>query len=226
MAVSYKDLTHTGDEVDAGITLIDSHAANSSIHVSLLDRQAWDDKQAALVIGTNLDAAPTEDSTNPVSSGGVFSALSGKQDTLTAGTNMDSAPTSGSLKPVASGGVYTALQDRLVMTDVWGLAATTIAPASGQTADLNSEEYYEPGIYRVPSSTEAGRVSNAPFTNAGFLLVVRRLQNWRTTATVDNRYIRQEVYSSGMPEKFYVRHFRGGNGWTNWFMFSGTDTGA
>lgn len=52
-----------------------------------------------------IDAAPTQGSGNPVSSGGVHSALAGKQDTLT----IDSAPTSGSTNPVASGGVFSAL---------------------------------------------------------------------------------------------------------------------
>lgn len=34
-------------------------------------------KQDKLTVGTNLDATPTENSTNPVTSGGVFSAIAG-----------------------------------------------------------------------------------------------------------------------------------------------------
>lgn len=53
----------------------------------------------------NVDNNPTQGSTNAVSSGGVFTALSNKQDTLT----IDATPTDGSNNPVASNGVYDAL---------------------------------------------------------------------------------------------------------------------
>lgn len=52
-----------------------------------------------------FDSAPTEDSTNPVTSGGVFTALDGKQDVLT----FDTEPTEDSDNPVTSGGVFAAL---------------------------------------------------------------------------------------------------------------------
>ena len=55
-----------------------------------------------------FDNVPTENSNNPVKSGGIYTALAGKQDTLT----IDSAPTSGSENPVESGGVYTALSGK------------------------------------------------------------------------------------------------------------------
>ena len=69
-----------------------------------------DDKQDTLT----FDAAPTQSSTNPVTSGGVFTALAAKQDELT----FDAAPTENSTNPVESGGVYTALaakQDTLTL---------------------------------------------------------------------------------------------------------------
>ena len=53
-----------------------------------------------------FDTAPTSDSRNPVTSGGIYTALRQKQDTLT----FDTAPISGSGRPVMSGGIYTALQ--------------------------------------------------------------------------------------------------------------------
>ena len=53
----------------------------------------------------SIDTAPTADHTQPVTSGGVYTALSGKQDTLT----FDNTPTENSNNPVKSGGVYTAL---------------------------------------------------------------------------------------------------------------------
>ena len=52
-----------------------------------------------------FDNSPTENSTNPVKSGGIYTALAGKQDKLT----FDSSPTENSTNPVTSGGVYTAL---------------------------------------------------------------------------------------------------------------------
>lgn len=68
-------------------------------------------KQDALT----FDTAPAENSTNPVTSGGVYTALStlsdvvdGKQDALT----FDAAPTNNSTNPVTSGGVYTALSGK------------------------------------------------------------------------------------------------------------------
>ena len=48
-----------------------------------------------------FDSAPTANSTNPVTSGGVKTALDAKQDTLT----FDSTPTASSDNPVTSGGV-------------------------------------------------------------------------------------------------------------------------
>ena len=59
------------------------------------------EKQDALT----FDNAPTEGSTNPVTSGGIYTALAGKQATLT----FDTVPTSGSTNPVTSGGIYNAL---------------------------------------------------------------------------------------------------------------------
>jgi len=50
---------------------------------------------------TEFDSSPTENSVKPVTSGGVYTALSGKQGTLT----FDTTPTTNSTNPVTSGGV-------------------------------------------------------------------------------------------------------------------------
>ena len=68
-----------------------------------------DDKQDKLT----FDNAPTENSNNPVKSGGVFTALAGKQATLT----FDDAPTDGSNNPVKSNGIYDALALKQDATD-------------------------------------------------------------------------------------------------------------
>ena len=55
-----------------------------------------------------FDSTPTASSTNPVTSGGVKSALDAKQNTLT----FDSTPTASSTNPVTSGGVKSALDEK------------------------------------------------------------------------------------------------------------------
>ena len=57
------------------------------------------------IVEDNSDTTPTENSTAPITSGGVFTALAGKEDTLT----FDTTPTDESTNPVTSGGVFTAL---------------------------------------------------------------------------------------------------------------------
>lgn len=57
------------------------------------------------IVENNSDTTPTENSTAPVTSGGVYTALGTKQDALT----FDSEPTDESTNPVTSGGVYTAI---------------------------------------------------------------------------------------------------------------------
>ncbi|MBP3278690.1 MAG: hypothetical protein J6M44_07015 [Butyrivibrio sp.] len=55
----------------------------------------------------NLDSEPTSGSSNPVTSGSVFTAISAKQDVLV----FDDSPTASSDNPVTSGGVYTAVNN-------------------------------------------------------------------------------------------------------------------
>ena len=79
-----------------------------------------------------FDSAPTEDSTNPVESGGVYYALAGKQDNLT----FDDAPTENSTNPVKSGGVYSALddkQDNLTFDGVYNASTNKAATESTVT---------------------------------------------------------------------------------------------
>ena len=65
------------------------------------------------IVEENSDSTPTENSTAPITSGGVYTALGTKQDTLT----FDDAPTASSTNPVKSGGVYTAVTDDIVAVD-------------------------------------------------------------------------------------------------------------
>ena len=74
---------------------------------------ALDGKQDVL----SFDAVPTDGSTNPVESNGIYDALATKQDVLT----FDTVPTDGSTNPVESNGIYDALatkQDVLTFDSV------------------------------------------------------------------------------------------------------------
>ena len=50
--------------------------------VTSTDITTWNAKQDALVVGTNLDDTPTNLSTNPITSGGVYTSLSNKVDVV------------------------------------------------------------------------------------------------------------------------------------------------
>lgn len=83
-----------------------------------------------------FDSAPTEDSANPVESGGVYNALTGKQDNLT----FDDDPTENSTNPVKSGGVYSALagkQDNLTFDGVYNASTNKAATESTVTNAIN-----------------------------------------------------------------------------------------
>lgn len=67
------------------------------------------------IVEDNSDTTPTENSTAPITSGGVYTALGTKQNTLT----FDSVPTDASTNPVTSGGLYNTIGD-LTQTGVTG----------------------------------------------------------------------------------------------------------
>lgn len=108
-----------------------------------------------------FDSAPTENSDNPVKSGGVYTALGGKQDTLT----FDSSPTDNSNNPVKSGGVYTAVKnvnDKLYST-IAGISQNAKGSmALDSTVDLDN--ILVSGFYAVNSST------HSPFTTAALIV--------------------------------------------------------
>ncbi len=89
-----------------GTDLVDIDVLNENFDV--IDTQlkknadALGNKQDSLI----FDDTPTEGSSNPVTSGGIYTELEEIQDRL----EFDETPTEGSTKPVTSGGIYTALQ--------------------------------------------------------------------------------------------------------------------
>ena len=151
-ATGVKDLATAVNDKQGAITangiLIGDGAGNVTAAV------AGTDYQAPLTI----DATPTDASTNPVQSGGVYTGLAGKQATITAsgvlkgdgsggvsaavaGTDyqapltIDATPTDASTNPVQSGGVYTALGNKVDVVANPGTANIAILTASGGIAD-------------------------------------------------------------------------------------------
>lgn len=85
----------------------------------------------------SVDSAPTSGSTNPISSGGVYTALANKQDTLT----FDDVPTDASDNPVKSGGVYNSLADKQAKTldtslVIGGVSQTTVEGSLGALSTI------------------------------------------------------------------------------------------
>lgn len=79
------------------------------------------------IVEDNSDTTPTENSTAPVTSGGVYTALGTKQDELT----FDSAPTASSDNPVTSDGIKTYV-DNIAS----GKADVITAPSGGTTQNI------------------------------------------------------------------------------------------
>lgn len=85
------------------------------------------------IVEDNSDTTPTENSTAPITSGGVYTALGTKQDTLT----FDTTPTENSTNPVESGGVYAKIGD-LTRTGITGSSvAAQLTSVAGQLGDLH-----------------------------------------------------------------------------------------
>ena len=84
------------------------------------------------IVEDNSDTTPTENSTAPIKSGGVYTALGLKQDTLT----FDNAPTASSDNPVKSGGIKTYVDNTIKSEYVSGNIATLEAN-SRTTLEIN-----------------------------------------------------------------------------------------
>lgn len=67
--------TYTGEQIDAGIAAANAAAPQATTYTKTETDTLLTGKQATLVVGTNLDNAPTSDSTNPITSGAVYTAL-------------------------------------------------------------------------------------------------------------------------------------------------------
>lgn len=117
------------DAVNSGIT---------SARVAIYDSYAAG-KQDTLT----FDNTPTNGSSNPVTSDGIYTALGTKQDTIT----FDATPQSGSTNPVQSGGVYDALAEKVNIdnagnAEVTATGSTTARTLADRFADvINVRDY-------------------------------------------------------------------------------------
>lgn len=110
---------------------LNAHVQNTTIHITAIERTAWNGKQNALT----FDTEPTKGSTNPITSGGVKAALDNKQGKLT----FDSEPTASSTNPVTSGGVKTALDKKQN-------ASTAITTSNIANQTVNKAKYATDGV--------------------------------------------------------------------------------
>ena len=129
-----------------------------------------------------FDTAPTASSTNPVTSGGVKTALDGKQDTLT----FDTAPTASSTNPVTSGGVKTALdgkQDTLTFDTTPTANSTNPVTSGGVKTALDRKQN------AIGSSIELirGTASLSVGLNSSFELYLQQ-KNTAVGNSYDNYY--------------------------------------
>lgn len=75
ISTTYQPVINNNNKLSADL-VDDTNATNKFTNAT--EKQTWNGKQDALT----FDSAPTESSTNPVTSGGVYTALSGKQSTI------------------------------------------------------------------------------------------------------------------------------------------------
>ena len=106
-----------------------------NLKINKLTKAQYDDIQnpsetELYLVEESIDTAPTNGSDNPVSSGGVYTALSGKAD-------------SSSLATVATSGSYTDLSNTPTIPDVSGKEdKVDIVSASGATLSAEVGKYY------------------------------------------------------------------------------------
>jgi hypothetical protein len=138
-------------------------------------------KQATLT----FDSTPTSSSTNPVTSGGVYTALGTKQATLT----FDSTPTSSSSNPVTSGGVYTALGTKQA-TLTWDSSPTSsssnaISSGNIYTALALKSNLASPSLTGTPLCPTASTGDNSTqIASTAFV----KAQSYLTTSSASSTY--------------------------------------
>lgn len=146
-----------------------------------------------------FDSTPTAGSTNPVTSGGVKTALDGKQNTLT----FDTTPTAGSTNPVTSGGIANAIQQS---TATGGYRSTI-------PAGSNLNDYTTAGAYIVENDAIAAQITNMPRSASGRLIVIYN-------GYTESGYYLTQVYLPSTPNTTIYVRTKATSNWTGWQTFA------
>ena len=131
------------------VTSLSSSSTNTQYPSAKCVYDALAEKQASLT----FDSAPASGSTNPVTSGGIYTALDGKQDTLTAGTGITISGSTISVDSSVIGGDYIPLSGSSAITG-------GLVPNANASYNLGSNSYkwnYIYGTYIVSQSLAAFR---------------------------------------------------------------------
>lgn len=131
-------------------------------------KTASDAKQGTL----DFDSSPTSGSTNPVTSGGVYTALAGKQDTL----DFDSAPTEYSDNLVKSGVIYTAMAGK--------------ADATATQTALNSKA--------DATATQTALAGKQNALTAGANITIETVNDALTISATDTTYLAATALADGL----------------------------
>ena len=143
----------------SGNVITSTYATKSALETGLAGKQN----------SLTFDSAPTSGSSNPVTSGGVYSAINtvntsisslqslvaNKQDKLT----FDTTPTSGSSNPITSGGVYTAINNVSVSLPATGSSSKPIYINSSGQPTACSYSIGTAASYGVTTSVSSGSSS-------------------------------------------------------------------
>ena len=107
-----------------------------------------------------FDDAPTDGSSNPVTSDGIYEALGSKQGTLT----FDDTPTDGSSNPVTSDGIYEALsgkQDTLTFEGTYNASTNKAATESTVSDAIGALTKSDVGLDNVTNNEQVKAVSGS-----------------------------------------------------------------
>ena len=135
------------------------------------------------IVEDNSDTTPTENSTAPITSGGVFTALGTKQDTLT----FDTTPTEASTNPVESGGVYTALAGKCsVATYNWVLGNVTADDTYTlnnfkSTVGLSDKNIVAVGLVRISGTANYDYDASVIYVNSNDLVKIKTAKTQSNT---------------------------------------------
>lgn len=134
-----KEGGYMGTEVDFNTALKDLpvHIGNAGIHVTAEERTSWNGKQDKLT----FDATPTANSTNPVTSGGVYTALADKLNKAGDGSSVTAAFTAASSRAnIATGEKLSVLFGKIAkwLSDLGSLAFKSTVAKTDLASDVQT----------------------------------------------------------------------------------------